>query len=378
MDPLGNFDVGDAALVRLSVEEVRDPMNPNIVLQAAIPSGVQALMNALKEAFGDGEQVQATRSLEVFFDMKRGRLSLQEFAVEWNLKLEEAITHAGLQINNVAKTFLFFRASQLPQKHVEDILMQVHGDMRRFDDAKNLALRLAHRQQEQGHSYYEAPLDSKNYTIEEEYYQDWTLHDMDGYQNDPWSWTESYWQEQQDDPWSDWWPELYYGEEDGQDVGYDWTASEWQEDYWQENVTDHDWEEKPADQAPPTEIEDHYKGKGKGSLGLGCTVCGSKWHSSTSCPMQKGGAIQTLVDGQKEKEKVKAKERKAASRARARKVASKDETKALLHGLGTMARAKARTTWSTCPLVKTVQQRAFVKNVNFFMLDMALICQALR
>ena len=49
-DPHGNIDVGDAALVRLSVDEVRDPLNPYIILQQAIPSGVQALMNALKDA----------------------------------------------------------------------------------------------------------------------------------------------------------------------------------------------------------------------------------------------------------------------------------------------------------------------------------------
>ena len=42
-DPTGNRDVGDAALVRLSVEEVRDPLNPNIILQHPIVSGVQAL-----------------------------------------------------------------------------------------------------------------------------------------------------------------------------------------------------------------------------------------------------------------------------------------------------------------------------------------------
>ena len=38
-------DVGDAALIRLAVEEVRDPNDQNVVLQAYIPSGVQYLMN---------------------------------------------------------------------------------------------------------------------------------------------------------------------------------------------------------------------------------------------------------------------------------------------------------------------------------------------
>lgn len=103
-DPHGNIDVGDAALVRLSVDEVRDPLNPNIILQQAIPSGVQALMNALKDAFGEGDQLRATQSLQNFFDLRRGRLSLAEYSAEWTMRMEEAFTHAGLDINDVAKT----------------------------------------------------------------------------------------------------------------------------------------------------------------------------------------------------------------------------------------------------------------------------------
>ena len=37
--PHGNIDVGDTALVRLSVGEVREPLNAAIILQQAIPSG---------------------------------------------------------------------------------------------------------------------------------------------------------------------------------------------------------------------------------------------------------------------------------------------------------------------------------------------------
>lgn len=81
-DPMGNYDVGDAALVRLSVDEVRDPLNPNIIIQEHIPSGVQALFDALKDAFGEGEQLRATQSLENFFDFRRGRLSLAEYSAD--------------------------------------------------------------------------------------------------------------------------------------------------------------------------------------------------------------------------------------------------------------------------------------------------------
>ena len=110
-DPLGNIDVGDAALVRLSVDEVRDPGSGQI-LQAAIPSGVQALLNALRQAFGDAEQLQATKALEQFFELRRGRTTLQEWSVDWQLNYEEAVTHAGLEINNVAKTYLYFTSAE--------------------------------------------------------------------------------------------------------------------------------------------------------------------------------------------------------------------------------------------------------------------------
>ena len=63
-------------------------------------------MNALKDAFGEGDQLRATQCLENFFDLRRGRLSLAECAAERTMRMEEAFIHAGLDINDVAKTFL--------------------------------------------------------------------------------------------------------------------------------------------------------------------------------------------------------------------------------------------------------------------------------
>ena len=79
--PDGQYDVGDAALVRLSVDEVRDPGNPAMILQERIPSGVQALCNKLKEAYGVQEHDRATASLDQFFDHRRGKQSLAEDSV---------------------------------------------------------------------------------------------------------------------------------------------------------------------------------------------------------------------------------------------------------------------------------------------------------
>ena len=221
-DPLGNIDVGDAALVRLSVDEVRDPGSGQII-QAAIPSGVQALLNALRQAFGDAEQLQATKALEQFFELRRGRTTLQEWSVDWQLKYEEAVTHAGLEINNVAKTYLYFKASGLPQKTIDDILLQVHGDMRRFEEARTLMLRLAHRSFDQSNA---APTLHYGETAENE-------ADFDG----SWSNVSDYWTEKD---WND--AGAYYNSYDGL-WDYDgWHEQSWDDGEWyqQENFYDNE------------------------------------------------------------------------------------------------------------------------------------------
>ena len=118
--PHGGWDVGDAALVRLAVEEVRDPNDPNVVLQAYIPSGVQYLMNSLRQAFGMLDQDLAAQSLDRFFGCHRGKLSLNEYAVEFDSRLDEATDRAGLQLNEVGKFWLFFRNSGLASKTIDE------------------------------------------------------------------------------------------------------------------------------------------------------------------------------------------------------------------------------------------------------------------
>ena len=58
--PDGTYDTGDAALSRLSVDEVGDPQTGH-VLQEHVPSGVQFLTGALQ-------------SLERFFNLSRRKI----------------------------------------------------------------------------------------------------------------------------------------------------------------------------------------------------------------------------------------------------------------------------------------------------------------
>ena len=204
--PDGTFDQGDSALVRLAVDEVRDPINPNQILQAHIPSGVQCLCNALRDAFGQSDQDMASSSLDRFFECRRHKMSFQEYAVEWDMRLEEAADRAGLQINEVAKFYLFFKSSGLPPKMIDDLKMQIGGNLNRFADARSLALCLSNKSDAQSDVFYN-----------EDYYQEPTYTDEDWYSQewyDPMEWIgEDYYQENED---------VYYDyEDDGDYEDYD-------------------------------------------------------------------------------------------------------------------------------------------------------------
>ena len=137
--------MGSDALVRLPVDEVRDPHDPNSILERAIPSGVQALCNALRDAFGSSDQEMVSRAIEDFFEFRRGKMTFQEYSIEWDIRLEEATTRAGLDLNEVGKFYLFFKNANLTTKFVDDIKLQLQGDLRRFQEARSLALRLITR-----------------------------------------------------------------------------------------------------------------------------------------------------------------------------------------------------------------------------------------
>eukprot|EP00439_Symbiodinium_sp_Y106_P034604 s9054_g4.t1 len=120
--------VGSDALVRLPVDEVRDPSDPNIVVQRAIPSGVQALCKALPDAFGLSDHEMVSRSIEDFFEFRRGKMTFQEYSTEWDRRLEEATTRAGLDLNDNEVD------ANLTTKFVDDIKLQLQGGLEKDYD----------------------------------------------------------------------------------------------------------------------------------------------------------------------------------------------------------------------------------------------------
>ncbi|OLP86389.1 hypothetical protein AK812_SmicGene32497 [Symbiodinium microadriaticum] len=272
--PDGTYDVGSDALVRLSVEEVRDPANPAHILQHAIPSGVQALCNSLKEAFGMSDQEIVSRSIEDFFEFRRGKLSFQEYAIEWDIRLEEATTKAGLELNDVAKFYLFFRGSGLPQRFVEDIKLQLQGDLRRYQDARTIALRLITKKDDIGDSFYQGDSERGpgDYGDDDDAWSYWT--------DDSWSYVDEY---EVESPYEDHWHDGVYFEDE--EYAYDWPGDEAWNTWSGENDTEQHHAAEP-DQVPEGQAQESFPMKGKGK-GLGCTICGSRWHQASSCPVGK-------------------------------------------------------------------------------------------
>ena len=280
--PHGGFDQGDAALVRLAVDEVVDPLSGQVI-QQHIASGVQTLMNQLRATFGQQDQDLATQALERAFSLVRGKLRLPEYAAEFDQRMEEAADRAGLAVNDVGRFYLFFKNSGLAHRDIDSIKLQVGGDYTRYQDARALALRLANSKQYNEHDNFGG---WASYDDEDPYnYDDW-IGFGDEWQDDEWwsyddDWYDPYYEDymtyyEDDESW--FWPEE-------EEVLSGQPAKEGVASSTQESREDH-----------TQSTEDFYKGggkmkgKGKGKYSDGCSICGSKYHFAADCPMRENEA----------------------------------------------------------------------------------------
>ena len=160
----------------------------------------------------------------------------------------------------------FFRGSQLSQRHVDDILMQIQGDLGRFQDSRALALCLAHRQG--------VGSNNVNYEQADQYY----IGEEDGaWPDEAWSDDANVWYEDYYDYYGG--DEYYDAESFGFDDGY------YDEERQDETNADQANAAASADNSGTTSEAHKQPSYYKRSLGIGCTVCGSKWHEASSCPM---------------------------------------------------------------------------------------------
>ncbi|CAE8632635.1 unnamed protein product, partial [Polarella glacialis] len=274
----GGYDIGDEALIRLSQEQVIDPAT-NTIVQEYIPSGLQFLCQALRAIYGLQDQDRTTVALDSFYEFKRGHLGLAEFAQEFDHRYESAEDEAGLQMNDAGKTYFFLRGSGLGDKIIEDIKLQMRGDMSRYQEIRTLVLKLARANdkdketlnmyQDQTDFNYKVNLDETNGN----YYGSW---------HDPTT---------------------------GEIIEYDYGANT-SDDMYTATTTMSTTASTATTTARATTMigtattdgktkstMGQTKGKGKGfgakgkgpsggsASGIGCTTCGSRWHSSLDCPL---------------------------------------------------------------------------------------------
>ncbi|CAE8698987.1 unnamed protein product, partial [Polarella glacialis] len=310
----GGYDIGDEALIRLSQEQVIDPAT-NTIVQEYIPSGLQFLCQALRAIYGLQDQDRTTVALDSFYEFRRGHLGLAEFAQEFDHRYESAEDEAGLQMNDTGKTYFFLRGSGLGDKIIEDIKLQMRGDMSRYQEIRTLVLKLARANdkdketlnmyQDQTDFNYKVNLDETNGN----YYGSWhdpTTGEIIEYDYGANTSDDMYYGDYDcvyDGEYSDYdgagYDDDWYGDDGWQDEVYhgDFPLEEWTWPASAPDSTSVSTAETTLLDVDPSYWKGQTKGKGKGfgakgkgpsggsASGIGCATCGSRWHSSLDCPL---------------------------------------------------------------------------------------------
>ncbi len=304
----GGYDVGDEALIRLSQEQLVDTVT-NTIVQPYIPSGLQFLCQALRAIYGLQDQDKTTVALDSFCEFKRGHLGLAEFAQEFDHRYESAEDEAGFQMNDTGKAYFFLRGSGLSEKVVDDIKLQMRGDMSRYQEIRSFVLKLSRasdKDKETLNMYQDQTDFGYRLNFDEtsgNYYGSWhdpTTGELVEYDHGA---------TMSDDMYYDYDYDGEYFDYDGTGYDEDWYGNDgWQDDvyYGDEEWT---WPASMPDSSTVStaetillDVDESYwkgqtKGKGKGfgakgkgpsggsASGIGCTMCGSRWHSSLDCPL---------------------------------------------------------------------------------------------
>eukprot|EP00959_Pyramimonas_sp_CCMP1952_P075214 1571947-Pyramimonas_sp.AAC.1 len=109
---------GDAALAYPGELQQLDGQGNTLV--AATESGIQILIRILSRRYGADNQQMATGTIDQFYDLRRGRLSLLD---------HHLLKHSGIE-----------------KSKLDHILLLVNGDLDRHEDIKDHLMRLAKSQ----------------------------------------------------------------------------------------------------------------------------------------------------------------------------------------------------------------------------------------
>ena len=86
------------------------------------PAGATLLMRMLITEYGQNVQDTTIQSLQSFFEFDRGQLGMLEYISMWNMVYEEAVTDAGMDMNDIARSYVLLHKSGLSPKARHDQL----------------------------------------------------------------------------------------------------------------------------------------------------------------------------------------------------------------------------------------------------------------
>ena len=281
-DPLDGVtkDYKGLAAISLPAQLAVYDQHTGAVIAPDYGSGIKSLLDKLLELYYLDDQDLAWTSLCKFFQFERRYdMDFGTYVIEWDRLFNDAEAHSGLSINDQGKCWLFWSRANMPDRVLADLRLKVNGDLSRFRDMIRLQLKISknesasHDQQEGFKNHY----GGDNYWSEEGYdYHDDYYYDEDYH----------------DDSWDD-----YHYDEANDD---DWYSPDWQTGWQDYDDQSHDTYDELYGGKGKGKGKDKSKSKGKsdddgGSKGKGggkqpsgsqCTACGSRWHSTETCPMK--------------------------------------------------------------------------------------------
>ena len=140
--PDGRELKGDEALAWPGSSEIKDEFSGEILTPAS-ENGLQHLLRVLTQNYGADDQQNISETLDNFFDLRRGRLSLLEYLSEHDYTYDEAENLGGLNMNNVGKSHFLLKHSGLDRTRIDHVLLLVHNDLSKYEQIKTHLMKLA-------------------------------------------------------------------------------------------------------------------------------------------------------------------------------------------------------------------------------------------
>ena len=133
---------GAEALACQSMPEFTHPHTGEVV--AAQRAGATLLMHALQAEFLPHNQNLVIAALDQWDTLMIPHcMSRADFLLLFRMSFEEAEEHGGLQINNIGRSYYLLKKCSCSRDERRDYLLQVSGDLNRYEDIYNIVKRFA-------------------------------------------------------------------------------------------------------------------------------------------------------------------------------------------------------------------------------------------